>query len=457
MTHLKTDLCVIGAGSGGLSVAAGAVQMGARVVLIEAGEMGGDCLNYGCVPSKALLHAASEGRGFSEAMAHVHDVIAQIAPHDSQERFEGLGCTVLRDAARFIGPNRIAVGETEVTARRFVIATGSRPRIPPIAGLGDVPYLTNETLWDLQDCPKHLLILGGGPIGMEMAQAFRRLGAEVTVVEAGEVLGREDREAARVVKEAVVSEDVRLIEGAKATQVTGQVGDIVLTLESGETIKGSHLLVATGRQANLEALNLVAARVETDKDGIVTGPNLRTSNRAIYALGDVRAGQRRFTHVAGDQAGTVIRQVLFGLPAKVKEAHLPHATYTSPELAQVGLTEEQAREAHGDAVEVHRVDYSGNDRAIATDRAGPGFLKIMIVKSRPVGVTIVGSDAGELIALWSLAISAKLKMGQIAGMVAPYPTLAELNKRAASAYFTPRLFDNRQVSRIVRAVQGLLP
>ncbi|MCA0042468.1 dihydrolipoyl dehydrogenase family protein [Celeribacter litoreus] len=457
MREISTDLCVIGAGSGGLSVAAGAVQMGAKVVLIEKGEMGGDCLNFGCVPSKSLLHASATGQRFKEGMAHVRSSIETIAPHDSQERFEGLGCTVIRAEACFTGPRSLIAGNVSVSARRFIVATGSRPRIPDIDGLGDVPYLTNETIWSLSDLPEHLLIIGGGPIGMEMAQAFRRFGGEVTVVTPHAILGREDAEAVGVVRGALASEGIHLREGARPVRAALDGENIQLTLESGERISGSHLLIATGRSANVEGLGFDAAGVEVDPDGIVTGPNLRTSNRAIYALGDVRSGQRRFTHVAGDQAGLIVRQVLFGLPAKLKEAHLPHATYTDPELAQVGLTEAAAKDLYGEKLEVYRVDYSGNDRAIATVRAGHGFLKLMVLKGRPVGVTIVGPDAGELIALWSLAISAKLKMSQIAGMVAPYPTLAELNKRAASAYFTPRLFENRKVNWIVRLIQKLVP
>lgn len=452
MTTIKTDICVIGAGSGGLSVAAGAVQMGARVVLIEKGEMGGDCLNTGCVPSKALLHAAASGMRFPEAMAHVQQTIATIAPHDSQDRFEGLGCKVIREAARFTSPKRVEAGEFRIKARRFVIATGSRPFIPPIPGLSGVPYLTNETLWDLTECPAHLLILGGGPIGMEMAQAFVRFGAKVTVIEAGHVLAREDAEAAALVKQALIAEGVRILEETDVTGAAGQGGAISLTLSDGQHLSGSHLLIAAGRRANSEELGLEHADVDRSKDGIRVDASLRTSNRRIYALGDVLADHPRFTHVAGYQAGVAIRGLLFGLPARLREDHIPHATYTDPELAQVGLTEEAARALYGDKLEVVRAEVSGNDRAVATGRAGPGVIKLMVVKSRPVGATIVGPDAGELIALWSLAISAKLKMSRIAGMIAPYPTLAELNKRVTSAYFTPRLFDNRKLKRVVQAI-----
>lgn len=457
MKTIRTDICVIGAGSGGLSVAAGAAQMGARVVLIEKGEMGGDCLNTGCVPSKALLHGAASGMSFSEAMVHVQQTIATIAPHDSQDRFESLGCTVIREEARFTSPKRVEAGDTRIKARRFVIATGSRPFIPPIPGLSDVPYLTNETLWTLSECPEHLMILGGGPIGMEMAQAFVRFGAKVTVIEVGRVLARGDVEAAGLVKQALIAEGVRILEEIEVSEVAGQGGAISLSLSNGSRLSGSHLLLAAGRRANSEELGLEHADVDRSKDGIQVGATLRTSNRRIYALGDVLADHPRFTHVAGYQAGVAIRGVLFGLPAKLRAGHIPHATYTDPELAQIGVIEEAARALYGDGLEVVRAELLGNDRAIATGRAGPGFIKLMVVKSRPVGVTIVGPEAGELIALWSLAISAKLKMSQIAGMIAPYPTLAELNKRVTSAYFIPRLFDNRKLKRVVQVIQRLLP
>ncbi|RPE63321.1 pyruvate/2-oxoglutarate dehydrogenase complex dihydrolipoamide dehydrogenase (E3) component [Pacificibacter maritimus] len=473
MKKIKTDVCVIGAGSGGLSVASGAVQMGAKVVLIEAGEMGGDCLNYGCVPSKALLSAAKQahviregGAGiagvtpqvdYAAAMDHVQSAIATIAPHDSQERFEGLGCTVIRAHARFISPRTVQAGDTEITARRFVIATGSRAFIPPIDGLKNTPFLTNETLWAQRSAPKHLLILGGGPIGMEMAQAHRRLGSDVTVVDAGKALGRDDPEAAEVVKATLRNEGVSIIEDAPVIRVSGGAGDIQLHLKDGQTLSGTDLLVAVGRVANTDSLDAEKARIDLTSKGVKVDAALRSSNRRVYAIGDA-AGGMQFTHVAGYHAGVLIRALLFGLPAKAASHHIPRATYTDPELAQIGMTESEAREAHGNALTVTRAEISGNDRAIATGRsAGGGFIKVMIVKKRPVGVTIVGPDAGELISFWALVAASGLKMGQIAGMVAPYPTLMEVNKRAAGAYFTPKLFESPRVKTVVKLVQRFLP
>ena len=471
MQRIDTDICVIGAGSGGLSVAAGAVQMGARVVLIEAGEMGGDCLNAGCVPSKALIAAAKAAeaqrkgfRGiapvepqvdFGAVKDHVAAVIAQIAPVDSQERYEGLGCTVIRAFARFTGPKEVEAGSTIVRARRFVIATGSRPFVPPIPGAEATPYLTNETIFDLRDRPGHLIVIGGGPIGVEMAQAHRRLGCEVTVIEGAKVLGREDPELAAVVIEALRAEGIRLIEGQPVVRLGGTPGAVEVVLGDGTTVTGTHILMAVGRKVALDGLDLDKAGIAHTPKGVTVDNRLRSTNRRVFAVGDA-AGGLQFTHVAGWHAGIVIRQAVLGLPAKADPRALPRATFTEPELAHVGLTEAEASAAHGDALTVIRADFHHNDRAMAEGKA-KGFAKVMVVKGRPVGASIVGPQAGELIGLWALALSARLKMSAIAGMVAPYPTLGEVSKRAAGAYFSPKLFDNAALKWMVRLVQRLVP
>ena len=468
---LRPDLCVIGAGSGGLSVAAGAVQMGASVVLVEAGEMGGDCLNRGCVPSKALIAAGRRAQAFREGApfgvapatpevdwgavhAHVHDVIAGIAPHDSQARFEGLGVTVIRARARFVSEREVAAGDARVRARRFVIATGSSPALPPIPGLAETPHLTNETLFDLTERPERLLILGAGPIGMEMAQAHRRLGCEVTAIEGDRALGREDPELAAIAVARLRAEGVEILEGARAVSVEGEAGAVAVTLEDGRRVEGSHLLVALGRRADLEGLGLEAAGVARTPEGVRVDAGLRSSNRRVYAVGDA-AGGPQFTHVAGWHAGLVIRSALFRLPVRAESGAIPRVTYVEPELAQVGLTEAEAGRRFGAAaVEVLRVPYAESDRA-RTERATEGLVKVIAVKGRPVGAGIVGAAAGELIGLWALAISARLKLGAVAGMVAPYPTLGELSKRAAGAHFTPKLFASPWVKRAVRALARL--
>lgn len=473
MQEIRTDICVIGAGSGGLSVAAGAVQMGARVVLIEGAEMGGDCLNAGCVPSKALIAAAEAAEmqrasarfgvaavepvvDFGAVKDHVAGVIAGIAPVDSQERFEGLGCEVIRDWARFVSPKAVEAGGRRILARRFVIATGSRAVVPPVPGIETVPYLTNETVFGLRERPGHLLILGGGPIGMEMAQAHRRLGCAVTVIEAGRALGREDPEAAAVVLEALRAEGVRIVEGQGVVRLRALEPGVEAVLADGTVISGTHLLVAAGRRVALEGLGLEAAGVAHDARGVTVGANLRsTSNRRVFAVGDA-AGGMQFTHLAGYHAGIVIRQAVLGLPAKARTDHIPRVTYTDPELAQVGPDEAAARAIWGERLTVSRAEFHHNDRAQAM-RAGGGFAKVMIAKGRVVGATVVGPHAGEVLAPLALAVSARMKVSALAGVVLPYPTLAEIGKRAAGAYFSPKLFDNPALKRFVGLVQRILP
>jgi len=459
-TELKPDLCVIGAGSAGLSVAAGAVQMGASVVLIERGEMGGDCLNYGCVPSKALLAAAKQAQSlrdgakfgvqpvepnvdFGAVMDHVHGVIAEIAPHDSQERFEGLGVTVIRAPARFVAPDCVEAGGSRVKARRFVIAVGSRPAVPPIPGLADAPYLTNETLFANRTLPRRLLIVGGGPIGMEMAQAFRRLGTGVTVLEARRALGRDDPELAAVALERLRAEGVEIRENAAVERIDHDGAAYRVTLAGGEAVDGDQLLVATGRMPNLEDLNLSAANVDHDANGVLVDRRLRSrSNPKVFAAGDV-AGPYQFTHVAAYHAGVVIQNALFRLPAKADHSSVPWTTYTDPELAQVGLTEIAARERHGDGVNVLRAPFAENDRARA-ERRTEGLLKVVTDKrGRVLGAGAVGVGAGDLIVPWALAVTRRDAASRIARVIAPYPTRSEASKRAAGAFFTPKLYGTR--------------
>ena len=470
MERIRTDVCVIGAGSGGLSVAAGAAQMGARVVLVEAAEMGGDCLNAGCVPSKALLAAARAAQvmraagvfgigavepaiDFAAVKDHVARTIAAIAPHDSQERFEALGVRVLRAPGRFVSPRELEAGGIRIRARRFVIATGSRPVIPPIPGIERVNALTNETIFALRDRPEHLVVIGGGPVGIEMAQAHRRLGCRVTVIAGARALPKEDPELAAILLACLRAEGVEILEGARAEAVEPTATGLAV-IAGGRRIEGSHLLVAAGRRPATEGLGLDLAGVEVTAAGVVVGPGLRSTNRRILAVGDV-AGQGQFTHLAGYHAGVVIRAILFGLPSRTG-AVIPRVTYADPELAQVGLTEAEARARHGDRLTVIRQPWQGSDRAQAEART-EGLLKLMVAGGRPVGVSILGERAGELVGLWSLALAARVRLSAVAGLVLPYPTLGELSKRAAGAYFSPKLFDNPLVRGAVRLVQRLVP
>ena len=472
MKRIKTDICIIGAGSAGLSVAAGAVQMGAKVVLVEGHKMGGDCLNYGCVPSKALIASAKQayamGHGaplgvaaadaqvdYAKAKDHIADVIATIAPVDSVERFEGLGVQVIQDFARFISKTEVQAGDAIITARRFVVATGSGPLVPPIPGLADVTYYTNETLFDLRDKPDHLIIIGGGPIGMEMAQAHRRLGCAVTVIEGAKAFGKDDPEAAGIVLDNLRGEGVTIMEDAKADKVSA-AGDRITVHTAKGDVTGSHLLIAVGRKVNTDKLDLDKGGIAHDAKGLKVGPDLRSvTNRRVYAAGDV-AGGLQFTHVAGYHASVLIRSLVLGLPSKQRTDHIPWATYTDPELAQVGLTEAQAKKKYGPKVEVLRADFHHNDRLIA-ERKAKGLIKVMVVKGRPVGASIAGPMAGELIGIWAMAIANGLKMSAIATTVLPYPTVGEVNKRAAGAYFSPRLFESPIVKRVVGLVQRYLP
>jgi pyruvate/2-oxoglutarate dehydrogenase complex dihydrolipoamide dehydrogenase (E3) component len=472
--RMKADLCVIGAGSAGLSVAAGASQMGASVVLIEKGKMGGDCLNTGCVPSKSLIAAAQAAHtlqtasrfgvnvsppqiDFHRVHAHIHGVIAAIAPHDSVERFEDLGVRVIQGAARFVAPSEVDVDGTLISARRFVIATGSKAAVPPIPGLDRVAYHTNETIFDITDRPDHLVIIGGGPIGLEMAQAYRRLGARVSVIEQAVILAKDEPEAVEIVRQTLIAEGVDLFENTAISSVQHTNSGIELgAIKDGSqgVFSASHLLIATGRKPSIHGLNLEVAGVAYTPSGITVDARLRTENKAIFAIGDCTGGPQ-FTHVAGYHAGIVIRNALFGLPSRVDYKALPWVTYTDPELAHVGLTEASAKAA-GDEVKVLSWSFDENDRAQA-ELSAQGLAKIVLgPKGKILGATIVGPHAGELISLWGLALSSNLKISKIASLLAPYPTLSEISKRAAGSYYTPTLSSPR-TRKIVKFIQRVLP
>jgi len=452
---LRPDICVIGAGSGGLSVAAAAAAFGVPVVLVEKGRMGGDCLNYGCVPSKALIAAGKHadalrhGAGFGIAdvdpdidfrkvREHISRVIAAIAPNDSAERFTALGVQVVRAEARFRDKRTLVAGDIEIRARRFVVATGSSPLVPPIAGLDQIDFLTNETIFELTRRPGHLIIVGGGPVGIELAQAYRRLGSEVTVVEAATALSAEDLEMAAIALDRVRADGVSIREGAKATRVerSGKTG-ISVHVESPQgqaAIDGTHLLIAAGRTANVAGLELEKAHIAYGGNGINVSPDLRTTNRRVYAIGDVVAGAPKFTHVAGYHAGLVIRALLFRLAAKENRSIVPRVTFTDPEIAHVGMSEAEAFK-HTRGARLLRWPLAENDRAQA-ERKTAGHIKVMVdAAGKILGASIVGANAGELISLWVLALSKDMNVRDIAAFVPPYPTMGEIGKRAAISYF----------------------
>ena len=445
---------VIGAGAAGLTAAGGAAMFGLRVALIEAAEMGGECLHTGCVPSKALIAAAARahvGRqgarlgialgevhvDFDAVRAHVGQAIAELAPAGLGGAVRGDGCRGDPGAGRASSIGRtLLAGNRMLSARRDTSSPPDRaPALPPIEKLAGLPPLTNETLFGLDVLPTHLIVLGGGSIGIEMAQAFRRLGAAVTVIDPGEPLSREDREAAGEVVRQLQDEGVRFVRSA--VQHVERRDGVIVACENGAVLAGSHLLAATGRRPNTQELDLAAAGVEEGADGIVVDARRRTSNRRIYAIGDCRAGPR-LTHVAGYEGALVAREVALGLPARVDWRALPRVTYTDPELAQIGLTEAEARERHAD-VTVTRERFAHNDRAV-TEADTRGGLKMIRSRNRIVGVTIVGPHAGELLLPWTQAILGKASSFALLSAIVAYPTRSEISKAAAFAAWQPAIF-----------------
>jgi pyruvate/2-oxoglutarate dehydrogenase complex dihydrolipoamide dehydrogenase (E3) component len=446
------DLVVIGGGAAGLVTSGGAAQLGVRTLLVERHQLGGECLYTGCVPSKAVIAtAAAPGRDWPTARDAVKTAITTIEPHDSPERFRGFGVEVVFGEARFTGPDAIEVAGRRVTARRFVVATGSDPAIPPVPGLADLPLLTNESIFSLTDTPSHLIVIGGGVIGCELSQSFARLGVPVTIVDIGPLLPNDDPDAVDVVRRQLLADGVTLYERATITGAGGVAGALELTLGDGTVLRGSHILVATGRVARTTGFGLDAAGVAVTKAGITVDRYLLTSNKLIYAIGDCRAGPR-LTHAADQDARTVIQNALFPFRKQADYSALPAAVFTDPELAQVGLTEAKAR-ASNPKTEVYRHDFDHNDRSV-TDADMRGFVKIMAVGNRVTGVTIVGAHAGELLALASFAVSGKLSLSDLANQTFAYPTLSEALRFAAEqrgqrALFTPT------VQRIARLFQKL--
>ncbi len=452
--RLKPDICVIGASAGGRSVAAAAAAFGVSVVLVEQGMIGGESLSVDSVPLKSLIAAARHAHvvmqakvfgidatatvDFTRVQAHVHRIIAGIAPNESKERLGGLGVQVIAAQGRFRDKRTVVAGDHEIRARRYVIATGSSPALPAISGLADIPYLTHETVFDLTVCPQHLIVMGASVIGLEFAQAFRRLGAAVTVLEAGEMLAREDPECLAIVLDQLVREGIALRHGATVARVSGTVSriEVVLAGEGGEeTIAGSHLLMAAARRPNVDELGLEAAGIEVGPQGIAVNHGLRTTNRRVYAIGDAVGGPS--LQAASYHAELVVRNALFRQRDRVNESTVPRVVFTEPEFAHAGLTEVEARK-HG-AIRILRWPYHDNDRAQA-ERATAGHIKIVTdAKGRILGTTIVGAVASELIAIWALAVGQRLNIRELAGMAWPYPTFGEVGKRAAITYFNPSL------------------
>lgn len=450
----RYDLAVIGGGTAGLVSAAVSAGIGARTALIEQHRLGGECLWTGCVPSKAIIRSASVlhtlrhaarygiaadgGRAdFAAVMERVRAIIRRIEPHDSPERFRGMGVDVIEGRARFVSPEEAEVSGRRVRARRWILATGSRTAIPAIPGLEETGYLTHETLWELRELPASLLVLGAGPIGIEMAQAFSRLGSRVTVVGAwARVLQREDPEIAAVLHRQLEREGITLHLSASTTAVRVDGEERVATIRVGERemeVRASAILVATGRRPNVEEMGLDAIGVEVTETGVAVDAALRTSASNVWAAGDV-VGPYRFTHVADYQARIAAPNALFPLRRKVDYRVVPWCTYTEPEVARVGLSEAQARAEWGDRAGVFRYDHDSLDRALCDDEA-EGLTKIVLdPRGRIVGAHVVGPRAGETIHEAVLAVRHRLKLSDLSGMIHVYPTYSESLKRAADAF-----------------------
>ncbi|KTD14749.1 mercuric reductase [Legionella gratiana] len=458
---MKFDLTIIGGGPGGLSLASGCAQLGLKVALLEADKMGGDCLNYGCVPSKSLLAAAKafyhakhgERLGihsneltidFQRVMNHVHQVITNIAQHDSVQRFESLGVKVIQTEGRFLSPNTLQAGDSVIQSNYFVIATGTSPFIPSIPGLDKISYLTNETIFSLKEKPNHLIVIGGGPIGCELAQAFAMLGSDVTLLEVLNILPKDDTDCVAIVRDQLKKMNIAIYEHIKELQIKSQENcniTVSFNYQNDQlTITGSHVLVATGRQANINNLDLDKAKIKYTPKAIEVNAHLRTSNKSIYALGDV-TGAYQFTHMAEYQAGIVLRNLVFKLPSKVNYRAVPWVTYTEPELAHVGLLLNDALKYPG--TKITEWSFADNDRA-QTECALKGKIKVITnKKGKILGVTIVGPHAGELILPWVIAVQEQKTLRTFTDVIVPYPTLSEISKRVAGAFYAPKLFSNK--------------
>ncbi len=448
------DIAVLGAGSAGLVVASGGSYLGAKVILFESELMGGDCLNYGCVPSKSLLHASHvaktirysnkfgvigeiNGISMPKVTGYVKEIIDSIAPHDSEERFESLGVTVVKEKAKFHNANTIIAGDKLYTAKNIVIATGSTANIPPIKGLDKINYYTNHNIFSIKKLPERLIVLGAGPIGLELGQAFLNLGSEVTIIDRNEkIFNKDEPEVGPVMLKKLSEDGINFELSASIDEIAEVNGEISVSIKTENAMKkiyGDAILVSLGRKPNTYDLNLQKIGVLQKRNGqIEVNEKLQSSQKHIYAAGDA-TGPYNFTHTAGYQAGVILQNALFGTGKQVDYYNIAWSTYTQPEVAHVGLLENKARECYKD-ISVYNVSLKGNDRARAESDTD-GFLKIVLDKDGVVlGATIVGNKAGELIAFAALAVSQKINIKAFNDIILPYPTQSEIYKAAANQY-----------------------
>jgi pyruvate/2-oxoglutarate dehydrogenase complex dihydrolipoamide dehydrogenase (E3) component len=459
------DIGVVGGGAAGLTVTAGAAQAGAKTILIEKEKnLGGDCLHYGCVPSKTLIrtahvyHLMRNSREFGlpgvdlppvdfrEVAKRIQSVIDTIQQHDSEERFCKLGAKVEFGDPSFVDEHSVQLNGKTVSAKNWVLSTGSSPAAPPIEGLDKTPYLTNKDIFSLDQLPKSLIILGGGPIGIEMAQAFCRLGSKVTVIQrSSQILSKEDKDMANMVMEILQSEGVRFYLNSSILRVNDLGDEREVTIKDGSntmiTLKGEKILVALGRVANIVDLGLEGLGIEVSSKGIHVDRRLRTKHKHIYAAGDV-TGQYQFTHAAGYEGGVVFTNAIFHLPRKVDYTFLPWCTYTDPELASIGMNEKAAAAA-GTEYSVWTEEFKDNDRSLAEGERVGKIKMILDSKEKPLGVQILGPQAGELLSEWVAVLNGKMKLSTLASAVHPYPTLGEINKRVVGNFFSPKIFSER--------------
>ncbi|MDB9822601.1 FAD-dependent oxidoreductase [Deltaproteobacteria bacterium] len=465
MADYDFDIGVIGGGAAGLTVTAGAAQLGAKTLLVEKEDvLGGDCLHYGCVPSKTLIRTAhvykliNMARDFGlpqfqippvnyrEVVKRIRSVINTIQKHDSEERFCNMGARVIFGSPSFVDNHTIKSGSNVYSAKNWVIATGSSPGIPVIEGLGDTSYITNKKIFSLDHLPESLIILGAGPIATEMAQAFCRLGSDVTVVQrSNQILSKEDKDMADEVLKVMASEGVTFHLNVSVLKVkdTGSEKEVFIKEKDGESLKlkAEMILVATGRKPNLEGLGLEDIGVDFEGKGIKVDGRLRTSQKHIYAAGDV-TGKYQFTHAAGYEGGIVISNAIFHLPRKVDYKFLPWCTYSNPELASIGMNEKRATEAGVD-YSVWTEEFKDNDRSLAEGEKTGRIKMILDAKEKPIGVQILGLRGGELLNEWVAVLNGNVKLSTLASAVHPYPTLGEINKRVAGTFFSPKIFSEK--------------
>lgn len=460
--HIQVDICVIGAGAAGLAVASGTSQMGAKTIVIESDNFGGGSLYRNCIPSKAIIASSQVAEIIKNAskfgiqntksvvdheaiQKHIQRVIKHITPNASKERHEGMGIQVITGSAEFISSDEVKANDQIIKAKKFVIATGSSPAIPPYPGLTNIDYLTNETVFFHKPFPQHLIILGGNANGIEIAQAFARLGTKVTILEMFTILNKCDPEMVNILRKRLLHEGIEVREKIRIHEIKKDFSGIQVVLDNGdekqEKISGSDLYVAAGRKPNVDGLNLDAADIEANVRGIIVDRRMRTTNKNIFAIGDV-TGQHPFTSAAQYQAGIVLKNLLFKWPSKVDYKALPWVAYSSPQIAQVGLTEKELK-LKKKKFRTLRATFDDNDRA-QIQHYTAGMIKVLITPyGKILGVCIVGPQASELITTWSLAIKEKMHVSKVAGLITPYPTFSEISKQAATSFFITKLFDGK--------------